>query len=221
MWAKVLKSVGYWLASFMILLLTASGAQAQNARPECFVELPVFDSGGNSVPYEIVALRSEDPTVNRIAEESVVVGTRAYFPKRLLFRGVLEIALKDRKARVVRQGLLLSSCQQRTSLEFEDRDTGADVSGASIVGRTSGCPGDSLWVRAMPMFGGQTSNGVHEGFIGADGAFSLTSGMRGERHILIIGRGKHPLKAIGVDVTSGGGKTDVGEIDLRNECRQP
>jgi len=68
----------------------------------------------------------------------------------------------------------------------------------------------------MPMFGGHEGPTV-EGYIdSSDGRFWLNC-YRGERHIVVIGRDKQPIKAFGFDLISGG-KNDAGTIDLSGLC---
>jgi hypothetical protein len=85
--------------------------------------------------------------------------------------------------------LVLASCQQRTSMRIGQNDTNFDVMSSTIKGRIIGCQVDSdWWIRAMPMFGGHNDRSVYEGFLQTDGSFSLIAQMRGERHILIVGK---------------------------------
>jgi len=94
-----------------------------------------------------------------------------------------------------------------------------DVAWSVIKGRINGCTlaGD-WWIRAVPMFGSQDSPIIHEGFINlSDGAFWIPSSIHGERHIIVIGRDKEPLKVLAFDAAEGG-KNDVGAVDLSNSC---
>jgi len=70
------------------------------------------------------------------------------------------------------------------------------------------------------MFGGLTdARVVHEGYLHkADGSFRITASMQGERHIVVIGRGRDPVISLGVDVVEGGQHNDVGTVDLRGKC---
>jgi hypothetical protein len=86
-------------------------------------------------------------------------------------------------------------------------------------GRITGCPtaGD-WWVRVMPMFGVFRDFLPHEGYVSPkDGSFTVSGSMRGERHLVAIGRGREALKVLGFDVVEGG-RNDVGVIDLSTVC---
>ena len=228
--------------ALLIALLASSGTgNAQATNPECFVELPVFDPLGVKVPFQIIEARAhEDDGPNLLAsprEDGPRIGEsdRLYFPRTWIGSGLVYVTLKavhqeklkealglTRLGRplTLKASLVISSCQQRTSLRVGEKDTNFDVMGSMIEGRIGGGQVDGdWWIRAMPMFGGHNERSVYEGFIHpTDGSFSLTAHMRGERHILIVGKGRHPLTAIGVDVTAGGGKTDVGVLDLSAKC---
>ena len=211
----------------------AVSLQAQPPKPECLLEVRVYNADGDPVRSEILGLGSEDPQLNAKASAAVVTKAGIRFPIALTAFGLYQIKIRvhdfmprdprgrNKRTLEFRHDVVLFNCEQRTSVEVGHNDTNMDVGGATVFGKITGCLTDaSWWVRAMPMFGGQTEYSVYEGFIrNPSGAFRLTAPMRGERHILIIGRGKQPLKSLGVNVTSGGGKTDVGEINLERECQ--
>ena len=51
------------LAGFALLIAILGSpaiGNAQSTRPECFVELPVFDALGVKVPFEIVEVRAQE-----------------------------------------------------------------------------------------------------------------------------------------------------------------
>jgi hypothetical protein len=205
----------------------AVNAAGQSTRPECFVELPVFDAVGNRVPFEIVDVRADEVGPSLLGATSkepraTVEGERLYFPKSWLARSLFHITLRARNGRSFKTPIELSSCEQRTSLETGETDTGYDAGVSRINGRISGCQVDKdWWVRAMPMFGGQNRLAVYEGVVrSADNSFSISASLRGERHILVIGRTKQPLLAVGVDATSGGATTDIGVLDMSKVCQK-
>jgi hypothetical protein len=229
-----------------MLFLGATVGRA--ARPECFVDLPVFDPFGNKAAFEIIevqVVQSDDeeggPNLLTSGDQNGLAsaeGDRLFFPKgwlggqRLLHVTLRSLDLAGLKEALhmprlktpltLRKTIELTGCEQRTSLRVGVSHTNWDITVATIEGHISGCQLDSeWWIRAVPMFGGHVERSTYEGFIhGNDGSFSVTAHMRGERHILIVGRGKQPLMAIGVDVTAGGGKTDVGVLDLSAACRK-
>jgi len=114
--------------------------------------------------------------------------------------------------------MVVASCRLRTSLFFGESDKGVDVSGVWVTGRLSGCKfvGD-WWVRAAPMFGGHDRVHVVDGYVESDGTFWLVLEVYGVRHLLIVGKGKEPLKVIGVDVTIGQ-NIKLGVVDLSGQC---
>ncbi len=67
------------------------------------------------------------------------------------------------------------------------------------------------------MFGGHDRVLVIDGYVQSDGAFWLVLDAYGVRHVLIIGKGREPVKVIGLDVTVGK-KIDAGVIDLNGQC---
>ncbi len=111
----------------------------------------------------------------------------------------------------------ITACQGRVSVEYGERDTGADVAWSVVNGQLRGCQlkGD-WWIRAMPMFGCHAGQSF-EGYIDpTSGRFSFACS-RGERHIVIVGRGKEPIKAVAVDVVAGG-DNDMGVVDITGLC---
>jgi hypothetical protein len=109
-------------------------------------------------------------------------------------------------------------CPQRASIRVGESELYGDVLYVTIRGRASGCrfSGD-WWIRAMPMFGTSSSQPALDGYIQQDGTFALSGQMQAERHLVVFGRDKQPVKAIGVDVTVGK-DNDVGIVDLAGSC---
>jgi hypothetical protein len=224
----------------ILAVICCSGSIGQGVRPECFVELPVFDPLGNKVPFEITTVQTEDEGPNLLLPghskpQAAADGGRLYFAKAWLHNGLVNVTLRASDAADLKKtlnltrlkgdlklktALELNTCEQRTSLRIGTKDTESEVLGARIEGRVSGCQLDKdWWIRAMPMFGGHDKLSVYEGIIHmSEGSFVIEAAMRGERHIVIIGKGKQPITAFGVDVMSGGGKTNVGVLDLAKIC---
>jgi len=67
------------------------------------------------------------------------------------------------------------------------------------------------------MFGGHDRVHVVDGYVESDGAFWVVLEVYGVRHLLIVGKGKKPLKVIGVDVTIGQ-NIKLGVVDLSGQC---
>jgi hypothetical protein len=205
--------------------LLASCGNAAVPLPPCYVEVPLYDARGNRLSYRVVAVTPEDEkSVNLLTfpqpqDRITAVGERLYFSERWVGGRRIEITLKAGTGRTVMGRIALMGCQQRTSLEDGWLDTGLDVPTSTVRGRFTGCriAGD-WWVSAMPMFHGQESPMLHEGFIRSDGVFWITSSMTGQRHIIVVGRGKSPVKAFAADVVTGGAKIELGDIDLSAAC---
>jgi len=218
---------GKIIAGIVVLLtlqFSAACARAQAARPRCFIDLPVFDSAGAPLLFKVTTLTSGDPGLDSFTRQAVLDGNRIYFPERLVSAGVLHVTLTNSRGRNLKTSLDLTSCRQRTSLQYGQMDTGMDVGISSISGRIAGCQMDrNWWVRAMPMFGGHIEYSTYEGYIDpTSGSFTITARMRGERHILVIGKWRDPVKVLGVNVTSGAGRSEVGEIQLQSsDCVRP
>jgi len=215
-----------WGRLGLALLVLGSVACAQEPLPACFVELPVYDATGNRVDFDVVSvsvgnesgktfdlLTTEHPEV-RVAAR----GNRVYFPKGLIGGRRYTIGLENAGGDRAVTRVALLECQQRTPVPYGVSETGADVGWSTMSGHLSGCPlvGD-WWVRAMPMFGGQDLLSSSTGYLNPeDGAFWLMFD-RGIRHIVIIGKGKNPVRTLGVNVLEGG-KNDLGTIDLSKDC---
>jgi hypothetical protein len=218
-------------ASVVTLSIAYVSGMSCVARPQspCFAEMPVYDAAGNRVPFNIVEVTlEEDKTVNFLAskyrEYGVEVrGSTLYFSKALIGRKPIEVTLENPQGRRLKRRLVLLGCELRTSVQYGQLDSGADVGWSTIIGRISGCnlTGD-WWVRATPMFGGLDDIGrSFEGYVrSSDGTFSLHSSIRGERYIIAIGKDKQPVKAVGTNVIVGG-RNDVGVVDLKGLCPEP
>ena len=135
------------------------GQATESPAGTCRVELAAYDASGNRVPAKIVSVVPVGGAIDlRSApspeERAVVREGSMYFPSRWLRGRRIEVTLKDETGTSIRQRVALSSCEQRTSIEFGAHDTGLDVSVSSLVGKFKGCKfeGD-WWVRAVPMFG--------------------------------------------------------------------
>jgi len=197
----------------------------------CFVELPLYDAQGNRLAFEVVNVRAlelpekGDLLKSRGPHRMVWKDNRLYFSQGIPITG-LELTLdggRDTRGRSVRfiRKIELFGCQQRTSLQHGNREAGVDVSATVVKGRIYGCPlDDAWWIRALPMYGTQDRpTVVYDGYLRkSDGYFEIKASMRGERHIVIVGRGRDPITSIGVDVVEGGTNNDVGNVNLRGKC---
>ena len=112
----------------------------------------------------------------------------------------------------------LFSCRQRFSWRAgKQQDAGYDVSVSTLIGRVHGCPlsGD-WWVRVVTMFG-RTAGLAHEGFLDPTGHFLVESSFTGERHILILGKGREVVTATGINLKVGA-KNVAPDLDLSSSC---
>jgi hypothetical protein len=191
----------------------------------CFVEIPVYDATGNRLEVTVteVSFAEGAPGIDLLTtsrqEYRVTRGKdRLYFSKRILGR-IVELTLAVQAGMRAKKRVALMDCQQRTSLQYGELDSGADVRASSLKGRISGCQivGD-WWIRAMPMFGAHADPASYEGYIRpGDGSFWLTGSMRGERHIVVIGKDRQPIRAFGTDVVVGG-ENELGIVELGTSC---
>lgn len=213
------------VCSTLMLLLVASPTRAQQAAAQCSVELPVFDAQGNRLAFKITAVTPEgDGSLDLLhsSEPSyrvAISGDRLDFPRSLIGKRRIAVTLNDGRGNKIVRRIPLMACQQRNSLEHGTSDTGADVTTTTVTGRLAGCQlNDAWWIRVVPMFGGLEDPIIHDGFIRAtDGEFWVTSSFEGERHIVIIGKAKDPVKSIGVNVLKGG-RNDLGTVNLGGLC---
>jgi hypothetical protein len=195
----------------------ARGAQ----RGKCFVDLPVYDVRGARVPIKKVSIRlrgaSEDIPKQRLDEVGMEYrDNRLYFDSKVI-PTVVELRIDLQPDGLVRRTVGLAECESRASSQYGELHSGADVWGTGIQGRVKGCAiGEDWWVRIMPMHGGP-DEWAFEGLVKKSGEFSVVGSVRGERHLLVFGRGREPLKVIAFDVTEGG-KNDVWVVDLSGAC---
>jgi hypothetical protein len=207
-----------WLGSMSACALSAADAQ-------CVIELPVYDETGASVSFTVfgTALREARKSVDVLSASAGAFrgkaeGSLIYFPRVWIGRE-FEVTMRDKKGNSFKAEVPIVSCQQRTSLQFGEAEAAGDVGWSTIHGRVTGCKLDGdWWIRAMPMFGGNEFRPSFEGHINtSDGSFSMRASFRGERHVVVIGKSKHPVKAFALNLVKGG-KNDAGVLDLRGVC---
>jgi hypothetical protein len=163
---------------YSVLMLGALNALSCASPPAlpCFVELPIYDATGNRLSLDVVKVTAVEPPEEGDLLRSngrnhmVWKDNRLYFAQRSHTTGI-ELTVRggnDERGRQVgfTERVALYGCQQRASLQYGARGAGVDVASTTVRGRISGCTvsGD-WWVRAIPMFGAQTSAFVvHEGY---------------------------------------------------------
>lgn len=210
------------LAAVLPLLLWIS--PATGAQHGCVLELPVYDSVGNRLDFKVTRLSPEGNAQANLLSTNItgfsarVTGERVSFSDRSLIGRVILATLEGTGRRKVVQRVFLMQCPQRVSIRYGESAAYGDFTYVTIRGHASGCRLDGdWWVRAMPMFGWPSSPAALEGYIQPDGAISLSGQMTGERHIVVVGRDKQPVKTLAIDVVVGG-KNDIGEVDLSGSC---
>ncbi len=212
---------GYRLQVLM-LVLSAGVVAAADQRPPCSLDLPTYDAVGNRLAFKIISVSPREEGVNLLTSKPrgfslVVDENRLYFSENLIAKGPFKITLGDQTGRRLTRSVVLTGCQGRISFQYGERATALDVGWVTVNGRIVGCAlhGD-WWIRALPMFGGHDGP-TFEGYIDAKtGRFSLNC-IRGERHIVIIGKDTQPLRVLGTNVIMGG-KNDIGTTDLSGLC---
>ncbi len=194
------------------------------AQLSCALDVIAYDPFGNRLDFRVTRVSPEGN--DKINLLSLTHGTlrvtstkgRVTFSDRSALGRVVRITASNSRGDSWSNKVVLMQCPQRTSVRVGESDTIGLVTYTTLSGRATGCEfmGD-WWVRAMPMFGISTDSEVFEGYIQKDGTFQLSGPMRGERHIVVLGRDKQPVEAVGVDVTVG--KVDnIGVVDLTGSC---
>lgn len=196
--------------------------------PPCILDVPVYDPHGNRLPFNVVGLtvEVEGSKTELLGKEIDGIritskGDRVFFSSaRIIGTGPIEVTLESSKRDLIKTKVYIAACRLRRSLFYGQSDLGYDVTSVFIRGRFSGCrfTGD-WWVRAMAMFGGHLGSALEDGYVESDGAFWLYVGATGVRRLLVIGKGKQPIRVVGFDVTVGK-EHDIGNIDLSGSCPQ-
>ena len=196
--------------------MSAAGTSA------CMLDIPVYDAFGSRANYSVVWVSAErNDSINllsaRPSEVRKVADSRLILDRSLL-RRVLVVTLEDRNGARVRHPVLLMQCPQRVSVRIGSNETGGDLAFSTLEGRLTGCgfAGD-WWIRAINMFGSPTAPASLEAGVEPDGSFALSGHMAGERHLLVVGRDRFPVKSIGVNVVVGK-PNDIGIVDVSGNC---
>jgi len=211
------------ISAFAVFLLSATASKAQEPAPPCVVEVPVYSPSGYLLPFRVTRVTpSQDKasdllSIGRVFKTTTANGYRVIFSSDKIVSREIEVTLQDPKRVTVKTHFVVTSCRLRRSVFLGQSDTAADVTGIGMTGQLKGCKFDGdWWVRAVPMFGGHDKVFVIDGYVHSDGNFWLVFGY-GVRHLLIIGKGKEPIKTIALDAT-GDKRIDAGIIDLNGLC---
>lgn len=206
-----------------LLLLAILSSCAACKQDDCSLELPVYDATGRRQVFEVVRVVAQGrPAVNLLTTSPGLFrseGSTLHYSANLTGR-VIAVTLANREGVTTEAAeILLTECPQRHSLRVGVSEAGyGDSAGEKITGTIIGCkPDGEWWVRALPMFGSEMPFQVYDGHIKANGEFSITGRMSGERHIVIIGAGASPIKAVAVNVALGA-RNSMGTIDLGGKC---
>jgi hypothetical protein len=207
----------------LLAVFSISGYGQAQIQQTCVLDLSVFDPVGVRLSFSITSVRLQGTGPNFKDDPKLlarVQGTnkdQLSLPSDWISWGVVEITLRDPQGHTLKTDVPLYGCRQKVTLRYGINDTNQDIRIATIYGRLVGCRFDSSWwIRAAPMFG--LAGVAHDGYIREDGSFDLTANMQGERHIVIVGKGTQPLITTAANVISGGGRTDIGMIDLGKVC---
>jgi hypothetical protein len=197
----------------------------------CEVEIKAYSGFGDQVEFKILKLVHSESKVDLLRHPEIV----DFFPnnKSILrfklptyaFRGTFDLQLELRGQKAESIGLKrqthtisIGGCPQRVTLVVSGLMGPEDSVGTRVIGSVKGCKFDGdWWVKLYPMFGTEKTDAAVEGTIQANGSFSATGYMGGQRSLLIVGRGKDPLKMVALDIYTG--KTNVvNPLDLSSVC---
>ena len=215
-----MRSFWFWMSFF------AQGASVAGGELGCFLETPVYNSQGLRMEVSAESVRRVD-NGRRLEELLLQKGETwqvAWMDGRLAFSEaligiVVEITMRSGKGSRLTRTIELRDCHGRASFQFGSQSSGGITAGSTLRGFVGGCPlvGD-WWVRIFPMFGGYMDPAIDEAKVDSrTGAFKLTSSTRGQRHVLVIGRDRNAVKAVGIDVVEGA-DNQLGRFDIRREC---
>lgn len=194
------------------------------AADPCRIEIAAYDFAGNRLhSFRLIRVAPrEAPEINLLTavprKIRVSKQVEVAINSELLGQVVLITVQYERKKELV-QPVFLMKCSQRVSLRLGANLGPEDVTFDRIRGSLTGCSftGD-WWVRAFSMFGQYIPPGALEAKVNKDGTFEITGPMDGERHIIVIGKAKNPVKAIGANIIAYGPVNDIGTIDLSGAC---
>lgn len=211
------------ITTFVLFLLSAAASNAQEPAAPCVLEVPVYSPSGDLLPFRVTRVTPwKDKgrnllSIGRVFKTTTANGYRIIFSSDRIVSREIEVTLEDPKGVTVKTHFVVPSCRLRISLFLGQSDTGTDITGIGMTGQLKGCKfeGD-WWVRAVPMFGGHDRVFAVDGYVHSDGNFWLVFAYT-VRHVLIIGKGKEPIKTIALDVLSDK-RINLGVIDLTGSC---
>lgn len=213
--------------SAVVGLLVTGCSYGQAVLPECFVEFAVYDPVGERLgPFQVISVELVEEGAFRGTEllESGPVGSRPvadqerlYFRREMIDAAPLVVRLEGQRWQYAYKRIRLTTCRQHESIF--DGEIGyeiADILGFELYGRLSGCQfeGD-WWVRSEPLFDGAYP---YESRVDSStGRFTIEA-RRGVRHLIVVGKGKHPIKAFAANYDGRRAGVDLGEFDVSRWC---
>jgi len=209
--------------SLIVFLICSENSRTQTQFTPCAVAIRVYSPSGNLLPFKIIQVTPTRGHVgNLLTAKNANVALSdndltILFPSNRILTREIEVLLQDERKRTLTTRFIVNSCPLRRSLFAGASPIIADTTGFAVSGQLKGCNFDGdWWVRALPMFGGQDKLFVVDGYVSPSGKFSLAL-VYGVRHLIIIGKGKKPIKVLGVDVSTDQ-PIDAGLIDISNQC---
>ena len=207
-----------------LTLISAAVVAAQEPSAPCVVEIPVYGPSGDRLSFQIESVSPQgNANVNLLSVTNNELKTTAKLDRIAFSSGKIvgrsiEVTLRGPNSAVIKTSFMVASCRLRWSLFYGKSETGADVWGIGVTGQLKGCNFDGdWWVRAVPAFGGHDGANLIDGYVEGDGKFWLVLGNYGVRHFLVIGKGKEPIKVMGLNVTAGKA-AQAGVINLKGLC---
>ncbi|HKW65235.1 MAG TPA: hypothetical protein VJN89_21970 [Candidatus Acidoferrum sp.] len=207
-----------------LTLVSATVSVAQQPPAPCVVEIPVYGPSGDRLSFQIESVSPKgNSNVNLLSIANDELRTTAKLGRISFSSGKVvghdfEVTLRGPNGALIKTSFKVASCRLRWSLFYGTSETGADVWGIDVTGQLKGCTFDGdWWVRTVPAFGGHEGANLLDGNVESDGKFRIIIEEYGVRHFLIIGKGKEPLKVIGLNVTSGK-HAEAGVIELKGLC---
>lgn len=208
-----------------LVVLSMGGLDHALGQQRCTLQLPVYDPTGARMQFRIVHVsppKRQDLNLVDLGGSGLRVvgsGDTLEMPVEMVSRTIL-VSLEGRQRERLEREITILSCEQRTSSVFGQAECGADNYAETVKGKLVGCSfaGD-WWVKSMPMFEVLVPGSMlSEAGVRTDGSFTLTGGMNGMRQIIVIGRGKEPVKTLAFNLGKGCGDRNIGTIDLRGAC---
>jgi len=208
---------------FAAVVVACLASVSCTEEPPCRLYLPVYDQFGDRLhQFRVTRVTPlQNPQVNLLTffpHKVRRAGNDQLIVDRNLRGRELEVTLEDQRGTKITAPLYFAECPERVSFRVGLTYGYGDSVGETVIGRLAGCrfTGD-WWIRAINMFGSWASPAIPETLVREDGSFRLGGHMRGERHIVVVGKDKWPVEAVGVNIQEGG-INDLGTIDLSGRC---